>query len=128
MAARSDTRQGADTRCLREIMLDHMSERFGKSSAELSQDVQDDFGTCGTRRFMRQLSWLIRAGCVRRDREWDLELGYWRPIYFKVMAEIPAVVYATEPQVCPECGMNNTTIRTHPEHARAKRKARRQAA
>lgn len=125
MAARSDTARGAETHCLREIMLDHLSDRFGKSSADLADEVQDDYGSCGTRRFSRQLSWLVRAGCVRRDREWDLELGYWRPIYFRMRGvPIPHPTVANEPQTCPHCGMKNATARTHPEHERAHRTAR----
>lgn len=132
MAARSDTRRGDDTRCLRRILLDHISTRFGKSSAELAEEVQDDYGSCGSRRFMRQLRWLIQFGCVRRDREWDLELGYWRPVYFRISNEIPEVSMSHEPQTCPECGMKGATRRTHPEHERAHRVlrdlARREAA
>lgn len=123
MAARSDTTRGADTRCLRKIMLDHLDKRWGKSSMDLAEDIRGDFGDCGLRRFHRSLSWLVRVGCVRRDREWDLEIGYWRPIYLLVHRRIPSTYPVNVDQSCPKCGMENATERSHPGHVRARRKA-----
>lgn len=125
MAARSATDRGADTRCLREIMLENLSTRFGKTSMDLLAAIEGDYGSVGRRRFHRQLAFLIEVGCARRDREWDLDTGHWRPIYFRLSSDIPKIHrgFFTK-QSCPECGMANTTARTHPEHERAQRTIR----
>lgn len=118
MAPRADSDHVGDTRTMREIMLDHLSRHFGKSSMELSDDVQNDYGSFGSRRFHRSLAHLIRVGCVRRDREWDLELGHWRPVYFLIHRDIPD---GGGQQWCRSCGLIGTRTGSHPLHIRRHR-------
>lgn len=76
---------------LRETMLLHLHSSIGKTREELYGDVVADFGNCGVRRFYRNLAYLIRVGCVRRDNEgnWCPETGCLRPIYFRLPADLP---------------------------------------
>ena len=113
----------SETRALREIILKYLSKRFGKTKSELFEDVENDFGTCGERRLHRQLAYLTDAGCIRRDREWDLELGWWRPIYFLRDHRIPGV----QRSFCDLCGLVGTRTSSHPLHLRLKRHLRGEA-
>lgn len=114
MAARGDTDRGGETRMLREIILEHMSTRIGKSSMDLSIEVREDFGEVGQRRFLRQISWLVQVGCARRDQEWDLELGWFRPIYFLIHRRLPG---GGRPW-CRKCGLIGAMTGACPTHRR----------
>jgi hypothetical protein len=124
VAVRASYRDGEETRTLREIMMTQLQPRVGKSSAELFDGVLGDFGSCNERRLHRQLKFLVDAGCARKELDWDLEIGWWRPIYFRTTVPIPDVVRAHTPQTCPHCGLKGATARTHPEHERAHRVSR----
>lgn len=111
-------RPDSPAKILREIILDHLNRHIGKTSAQLKQDVIDDFGSLsrrsdsGDRLFLRHLSYLIKVGCVRRGRDWDLEMGQWRPIYFLVTKAMPPA----RKQFCRKCGLIGSRTTAHPEH------------
>lgn len=98
-------------------MLDHLDLQIAKTSAELFDEVRSDFGSCGNRRLLRQLSLLVRLGCVSKGREWDMEIGWWRPVYLRTkLRKSLAVTRVPGRPRCPECGMVGKTIKTHPDH------------
>lgn len=106
-----------ETRILRETILRHVDRRVEKISAEIKEAVLDDFGSCGDRRFTRQLSYLVKVGCVRMGRDWDLELGWWRPTYVLLSRKMPGV----QRSFCGLCGMVGTRTSSHPLHLRLAR-------
>lgn len=111
-------RPDSPAKILREIILDHLNRRIGKTSYDLKQDVIDDFGSLsrrsdsGDRLFLRHLSYLIKVGCVRRDEDFDLEMGQMRPLYFLVTKEMPPA----GKQFCRKCGLIGSRTMAHPEH------------
>lgn len=122
MGATARSRSGR-TYLLREIILEHLSKRFGKTSAELREEVESDLGSISTnpessiRILLRHVAYLIRVGCVRRDQEWDLEIGQHRPTYFLVDRRMPGA----QRSFCAVCGMIGTRTSSHPLHLRIRR-------
>lgn len=75
---------------LRVTMVEQLSARVGKRSMELYADVQREFGECGMRRFMRNLSFLVSIGCIiRKDEPGGSARGSVTPYYFPGPAEVP---------------------------------------
>lgn len=116
----------SSARILREIILDHLNKHIGKTSAELKRDVIDDFGSLsrredsGDRLFLRHLQILIDLGCVRRDEDFDLEMGQMRPLYFLVKKEMPPPCR----EFCRKCGLIGSRTSRHPEHRGAMKRYR----
>ncbi len=126
MAADSTTKRGAEPRILREIILEQLSRRIGKTTTELWADVRGDFGSCDDRRLYRNLEFLISVGCVQHEERFDDDAGYTRKIYFRVSDEVPPLVIKFQlPRSCSICGMKNTITQAH---ARGHRAAKRVAA
>lgn len=62
--------------------------RLGIQSMELYEAVQRDFGKCGLRRFMNNLSMLVSWGCILKTEEKGGPGGVIRT-YFRGGADIP---------------------------------------
>lgn len=83
--------EGTRSRLLQELILELASEKIGKPSMELRAEVIREFGNCGERVFLRNLSELVKAGCMRREdkTEWDERLGRYIPVYFRTDDYLP---------------------------------------
>jgi Fe2+ or Zn2+ uptake regulation protein len=107
----------SDTFVLREATLSLTLPRVGKTAGELYRDVQDDYGSCGERRFYRILRFLVDGGFVVARRELHDELNQEVTLYFR--ARPPADLSPTKiKHTCKICGMIGTDTKFHPLHLR----------
>lgn len=108
--------------CLRETILRHLGRRVGKSFSQIRSAVENDYGNIARRkdsadrRLYRHLEALVDAGCVRRERDEDLQWsddteGYCAPqyYYYYVHDRLPD----RRPRSCHVCGLVGASTKGH---------------
>lgn len=105
----------SDTLALRELTLSITPIRTGRTSGELYQDIQNDYGSCGRRRFARVLKFLVDGGFLTPRKEFRDEFDQYVTVYRrsrKPLALIPHKITRS----CTQCGMIGTDAQSHPLH------------
>lgn len=109
--------------CLRETILRHLGRRVGKSFSQIRSAVENDYGKIARRkdsadrRLYRHLEALVDAGCIRRERDEDLQwaddtgTGHCAPqfYYYYVHDRLPE----RKTQACHVCGLVGANTRGH---------------
>lgn len=116
----------ADT--FREIAVEHLHHRWGKSFSTFRRDLTEDYGQVDERKIYRVLAWLMKHGLARRSERRVIEDDFGDPLpglmflYYRVGVEaVPGrrVLFPPVPRtewvsnVCGLCGQKGVSTRSH---------------
>lgn len=97
---------------LAQSVLSNSHKRYGKSPAELYDDVINDYGSCNWRRFWRILRRLLSGGALLRRITYVERFNRNRALYFFVHDDV-GIIKMTHTFSCDICGMIGPKSRTH---------------